>query len=292
MSATWSTCSVHYERKKGPDVGKKVQLTDLSAMKRAGSKIVGVVAWDYQMARIVDRAGVDLVSVGDTVGINLWGHRNPLEVTMDQMIVVCQAVRRGVDRALLSCDFPFGPMQEGPRTAVQAAIRLVKEAGVDMVKLDGAADHLDAVTAVTRAGIPVFAQFGITPQTSLKYGVTYTAKPSVADVIPDEMLDEVVGEAKRLEEAGAALLNFTNSGPVAGAAVAQSVSIPVVGGFGGGPWLDGRMRMATAAIGYDANALDDPPDTYANVAQIAHDAISAYAEDVRSARQLPGGIPV
>jgi 3-methyl-2-oxobutanoate hydroxymethyltransferase len=273
-------------------VGKKVQLTDLSSMKRAGSKIVGVVAWDYQMARIVDRAGVDLVSVGDTVGINLWGHRNPLEVTMDQMIVVCQAVRRGVDRALLSCDFPFGPMQEGPRTAVQAAIRLVKEAGVDMVKLDGAADHLDAVTAVTRAGIPVFAQFGITPQTSLKYGVAYTAKPSAADVIPDEMLDEVVGEAKRLEEAGAALLNFTNSGPVAGAAVAQSVSIPVVGGFGGGPWLDGRMRMATAAIGYDANALDDPPDTYANVAQIAHDAISAYAEDVRSARQLPGGIPV
>ena len=81
---------------------EKVQLTDLQAMKRDGRKIVGVVAWDYQMARIVDRAGVDLVSVGDTVGINLWGQPNPLEVTMDQMIVVCQAVRRGVRRALLS----------------------------------------------------------------------------------------------------------------------------------------------------------------------------------------------
>ena len=88
------------------------------------------------------------------------------------------------------------------------------------------------------------------------------------------MLDEVVGEAKRLEDAGAALLNFTNSGPVAGAAVAAAVSIPVLGGFGGGPWLDGRVRMATAAIGYSADGLDNPPDTYANVAQIAHDAIT------------------
>jgi 3-methyl-2-oxobutanoate hydroxymethyltransferase len=271
---------------------KKVQLTDLAAMKKQGRKIVGVVAWDYQMARIVDRAGVDLVSVGDTVGINLWGQPNPLEVTMDQMIVVCQAVRRGVSRALLSCDFPFGPMQESSKSAVRAAIRLVKEAGVDMVKLDGAADHLDAVAAVTRAGIPVFAQFGITPQTSLKYGVTYSATPNAGDTIPDEMLDEVVGEAKRLEDAGAALLNFTNSGPVAGAAVAAAVSIPVLGGFGGGPWLDGRVRMATAAIGYSADGLDNPPDTYANVAQIAHDAILAYADDVRSARQISGGIRV
>ncbi|MET0705168.1 MAG: 3-methyl-2-oxobutanoate hydroxymethyltransferase [Mycobacterium sp.] len=268
----------------------KVQLTDLAAMKRTGRKIVGVVAWDYQMARIVDRAGVDLVSVGDTVGINLWGQPNPLEVTMEQMIVVCQAVRRGVTRALLSCDFPFGPMQEGPKSAVRAAIRLVKEAGVDMVKLDGAADHLDAVTAVTKAGIPVFAQFGITPQTSLKYGVTYKATPGAGDTVPDEMLDDLVGEAKRLEAAGATLLNFTNSGPVVGAAVAQSVSIPVLGGFGGGPWLDGRVRMVNAAIGYSADGLDNPPDTYANVAQIAYDAIAAYADDVRSARQIAGGI--
>ena len=173
---------------------------------------------------------------------------------------------------------------------MRAAIRFVKEAGVDMVKLDGASDHLDAVTAVTRAGIPVFAQFGITPQTALKYGVTYSATPTAGDAVPDEFLDEMVGEAKRLEDAGAALLNFTNSGPVVGPAVAQAVSIPVVGGFGGGPWLDGRIRMATAAIGYSADALDNPPDTYANVAQIALDAITAYADDVRAARQIAGGI--
>ncbi|MBU8829683.1 3-methyl-2-oxobutanoate hydroxymethyltransferase [Mycolicibacterium goodii] len=271
-------------------MAEKVNLGDLQAMKVRGRKIVGVVAWDYQMARIVDRAGVDIVSVGDTVGINLWGQPNPLEVTMDQMIVVCQAVRRGVRRALLTVDLPFGPVQEGPEHAVRAAIRFVKEAGVDMVKLDAASDHIEAVSAVTRAGIPVFAQFGITPQTSLRYGVTYSATPSAGDAVPDELLDEMIGEAKRLEAAGATLLNFTNSGPVVGPAVAQSVSIPVLGGFGGGPWLDGRVRMATAAIGYSADALDAPPDTYANVAQIAFDAISAYADDVRAARQIAGGI--
>jgi 3-methyl-2-oxobutanoate hydroxymethyltransferase len=270
----------------------KVSLRSLQRMKDEGTKIVGVVAWDYQIARIVDRAGVDIVSVGDTVGMNLWGQSNPFEVTMEQMLVVTQAVRRGVRRALVSADFPFGPLQEGTDSAVRAAVRFVKEAGVDMVKLDGASDFPDAVTAVTRAGIPVFAQFGITPQTALRYGVEYNAIPSAADQVPDEMKDALVEEAKRLEEAGAALLNFTNSGPVVGEAVARAVSIPVVGGFGGGPWLDGRMRMAHAAIGYSAAAIDNPPDTYANVARITLDAMTAYADDVRAARQIPGGIPV
>jgi 3-methyl-2-oxobutanoate hydroxymethyltransferase len=270
----------------------KVSLRALQRMKDEGRKIVGVVAWDYQMARIVDRAGVDLVSVGDTVGVNHWGQANPFEVTMDQMVVVAQAVRRGVRRALLSVDFPFGPLQEGTDSAVRAAIRFVKEAGVDLVKLDAASDFPEAVAAITRAGIPVFAQFGITPQTALRYGVAYNAIPSAADQVPVELRDTMVAQAKLLEEAGAALLNFTNSGPVVGAAVAEAVSIPVLGGFGGGPWLDGRMRMAHAAIGYSASAIDDPPDTYANVARIALDAIAAYADDVRSARQIAGGIPV
>ncbi|WP_307795065.1 3-methyl-2-oxobutanoate hydroxymethyltransferase [Actinacidiphila acididurans] len=264
----------------------------LQRMKEEGRKIVGVVAWDYQVARIADRAGVELVSVGDTVGVNLWGHANPFEVTMDEMVLVAKAVRRGVRRALVSVDFPFGPLQEGTAEALRAAVRFVKEAGVDMVKLDAAAEHLDAVAAVAAAGIPVFAQFGITPQTALRYGVEYRAIPSAADQVPVEMKDAMVAEAKKLEEAGAVLLNFTNSGPVVGAAVAEAVSVPVVGGFGGGPWLDGRMRMAHAAIGYAASALDDPPQTYANVARITLDALTAYAGDVRAARQIAGGVPV
>jgi 3-methyl-2-oxobutanoate hydroxymethyltransferase len=269
-------------------VAARVSAPALQAYKREGRKIVGVVAWDYQMARIVDRAGVDLVSVGDTVGVNLWGHANPLEVTLEQMIVVAAAVRRGVERALVSCDFPFGPLQEGSGAAVRAAVRLVKETGVDMVKLDGAADHVEAVSAIDRAGIPVFAQIGITPQTALRHGVEYGA----ADTVPAALGDELVADARRLEAAGAALLDFTNSGPVVGPEVVRAVTIPVLGGFGGGPWLDGRVRMAHAAIGYAAAGLDEPPDTYANVARIAHDAIAAYADDVRGGRQIRGGIPV
>jgi len=269
---------------------EKITLGALRRMKDEGRKIVGVVAWDYQIARIVDRAGVDLVSVGDTVGVNLWGDATPFEVTMDQMVLVARAVRRGVRHALLSADFPYGPLQEGTDSAVRAAIRFVKEAGVDLVKVDAASDFPEAVTAIARAGIPVFAQFGITPQTALRYGVEYRSAPSSADQVPAEMTDALVAEAKRLEDAGAALLNFTNSGPVAGAAVAKAVGIPVVGGFGGGPWLDGRMRMAHAAIGYAASGIDDPPDTYANVARTTLDAITAYAGDVRAARQIAGGI--
>ncbi|WP_265862972.1 3-methyl-2-oxobutanoate hydroxymethyltransferase [Streptomyces sp. SKN60] len=270
----------------------KVTLNALRRMKDEKRKIVGVVAWDCPMARIADRAGADLISVGDTVGVNLWGHTNPLEITLDEMLVVTKAVRRGTRRALLSADFPYGPLQEGGAAAVRAAIRFAKEAGVDLVKLDGAADFPEAVEAVTRAGVPVFAQFGITPQTALRYGVEYRGVPSAAEQVPEEMLEAMVAEAKRLEEAGAVLLNFTNSGPVVGAAVAAAVSVPVVGGFGGGPWLDGRMRMANAAIGYSAQALDDPPETYAQVARTAFDALTAYAEDVRAARQIAGGIPV
>ena len=133
-------------------MNEKVTIGTLARMKRDGRKIVGVVAWDYQIAAIADRAGVEIVSVGDSVGVNLWGHRSPLEVTMEQMLVVCQAVRRAVSRALVSVDIPFGPVQEGTASAVRAAVRMAKEAGADLVKIDGAADFPEAVSAVARAG--------------------------------------------------------------------------------------------------------------------------------------------
>src|SRR6202163_2211900 len=221
-----------------------VTIPALQQMKRDGKKIAGVVAWDYQIARIADRAGVDFISVGDSVGVNLWGHANPLEVTMDEMLVVCKAVRRGTKRALVSCDFPFGPLQEGTDSAVRAAIRIVKEGGADMIKLDGAADFPEAVRALVRAGIPVFAQFGITPQTARKFGIPCGAHSAAGAQATAEMTAQLVEEAKLLEAAGASLLDFTNSGPVAGVAVVSAVKIPVIGGFGGGPWLDGRVRLA------------------------------------------------
>lgn len=234
-----------------------MDLATLQRMKREGRKIVGVVAWDYQIAQLVDRAGVELVSVGDSVGVNLWGQAEG-EITLEEMLIVCKAVRRGVKRALLSCDLPPAFI------SVENARRLV-EAGADMIKVEVGPD---IVGRIARAGIRVFAEF-------------HGKRP----------IDELVEEAKALEAAGASLLDFRHSGPEAGAAVVQAVSVPVLGGLGGGPWLDGRLRMAHAAIGYAASSLDSKTETYANVARTTLDAITAYAEDVRAARHLKGQRP-
>jgi 3-methyl-2-oxobutanoate hydroxymethyltransferase len=254
-------------------VNDTVTIPALQQMKRDGRKIVGVVVYDYQMAQIVDRAGVDIVSVGDSIGVNMWGLQSELDVTLDQMLLACKAVRRGVGRALVSCDFPYGPLQEGTDAAVRAATVLLKDGGADMVKVDAAPEFPEAVRAMTRAGIPVWAQFGMSPQGRMQAG---------------KGTDEFVTEAKLLEQAGAAMLDFTHSGPVAGPAVTAAVSIPVIGGLGGGPWLDGRVRALVNAIGYMATALDDTAERYANVARTALEAITTYAEDVRAARQVRG----
>lgn len=266
----------------------KITIPQLHQMKRDGKKIVGSVVWDYQMARIVDSVGIEIMSVGDTVGHNLWGQENPLEITMDQMITVTQAVRRGTKRALLSVDFPYGPLQAGVDAAVNAGIRMVKEAGVDMIKLDGAADFPEAVSAMTKAGIPIWAQFGLTPQTALQYGIEYGAMSEASAEASETMKDRLIEEALMLEKAGAALLDFTNSGPVVGPAVVDAVSIPVIGGFGGGPWLDGRVRMAHAAIGYGAKFMDSDADNYANVAKITQQAITELCADIRAGKQIRG----
>jgi 3-methyl-2-oxobutanoate hydroxymethyltransferase len=208
----------------------------------------------------------------------MWGQQSELEVTLDQMLLACTAVRRGVEHALVSCDVPYGPVQTGTDAAVRAATRLMKDGGADMVKVDAAAEFPDAVRAMTRAGIPVWAQFGVTPHGTAKKhsAATHTTH------------DEFVAEARLLEQAGAVMLDFTHSGPVAGPAVTAAVSIPVIGGLGGGPWLDGRVRSIGNAIGYLASALDDTTERYANVARIALDAITTYAGDVRAARQIRG----
>ena len=201
-------------------------LARLAELKRAGKKIVAVVAWDTPMAKLADAAGVDLVSVGDSVGVNLWGQKEG-EITDDELLVVAKAVRRGVKRALLSVDVPPGG----------DAMRIAREAEADMVKVLAPAD------VIRKIRVPVFAEM---------HGDKAT---------PEEM----VSLAKQLEAAGAVMLDFRHSGPVAGAAVAKAVKIPVIGGLGGGPWLDGRIRRLDTLFGY-------PP---------ASDALRAYIEDVR-----------
>src|SRR6478735_6997453 len=191
----------------------KMTIAALQQMKREAKKIAGVVAWDTPMAKIADRAGVDLVSVGDSVGVNLWGHDDPLQVTMEEMLIVCKAVRRGTTRALVSCDLPYGPVQQSPKAAIAASERLMKEGGADMIKVDAAADFPDAVRALVEAGVPVFAQFGLTPQTAARHGIPYSAQNSPDAQATAEAAAKLVEEALMLEQAGACALDFTNSGP-------------------------------------------------------------------------------
>jgi 3-methyl-2-oxobutanoate hydroxymethyltransferase len=246
---------------------EKITIARLQQMKRDGRKVVGVVVYDYPMARIADRAGVDIISVGDSVGVNIWGHAREDEVTLEQMLLACTAVRRGVEHALLSCDVPASA------DPVDAARVLVKDGGADLVKV---AAGPETIRTIVDAGVAVWAQMSGQGAGGRGQGVSG---------------DEVAGlvrEAQALAAAGASLLDFRHSGPVAGPAVAQALSIPVIGGLGGGPWLDGRVRASVHAIGYSAAALDDQADRYANVARVALDAIAAYADDVRSGRQAKG----
>ncbi len=266
----------------------RVTIPRLHEMKRAGEKIFGVVAWDTHMAAIADRVGVEIVSVGDTVGKNLWGHTNPLEVTMDEMIVVARAVRRGVSRALVSADFPYGPLQEGDRRSA-ARRHPVRQGG-------GRRPH----QARRRGRLPAGGHRA-NPGRHPRLGAVRADAADGADAghpvrepggrgrgLPDGFADRMVAEALRLEEAGAVLLDFTNSGPEAGRRWSRRSSIPVIGGFGGGPWLDGRVRLAQAAVGYDVAALDAEPKGYANVARVIHDALATCAGDVRGGRQIRG----
>ncbi len=232
-------------------------------MKRDGQKIVAVVVYDYQLAQIVDRAGVDLVSVGDSAGVNMWGHESEGDVTVDQMLLACKAVRRGVTHAIVSCDIPSSSPD-----LVSAARRLVGEGGADMVKVEAGAE---SIRSIVDAGIAVWAQFS-------GQGAGGSGQEVAA----------LVREALALEGAGASLIDFRHSGPVAGPAVVAAVSIPVIGGLGGGPWLDGRVRAIANAIGYSAAALDDQADRYANVARVALEAVGSYANDVRAGRQIRG----
>jgi len=247
----------------------RITIATLQQMKRDGRKIVGAVVYDYPMARIVDRAGVDIVSVGDSVGVNMWGHATEEEITLEEMLVACRAVRRGVTHALVSCDVPGGVDD-----VVGAARALVFEGGAEMVKVEAGAEEIGAIV---QAGIPVWAQLS-----------GQSVGSGQAAVGSGRELADLVNQAKALEAAGASLLDFRHSGPEAGPAVARAVSIPVLGGLGGGPWLDGRVRAIANALGYTAAALDDTADRYANIARVALDAITSYADDVRGGRQVRG----
>jgi 3-methyl-2-oxobutanoate hydroxymethyltransferase len=254
----------------------KLTVADLQQMKRDKKKICAAITYDYQMAQILDHAGFDLLTVGDSVGRNMWGQATHHDVTVEQMIIVCLAVTRGAKRAVVSCDMPFGPVQEGADAAVRAAIRLVKDGHAEMVKLDNATSNLEAVRRIATGGIPVWTQFGFSPQSMLSRGSLDNSTEEMAK----RMREQIVNDAKALEEAGASLLDLTHVRDHSiYAEVAEKCRIPVLGGSStAGPEADGRIS------GFTYRAGGPVPGRGGEVARLVHDLATKYVDDVRNAR--------
>ncbi|HEY3116724.1 MAG TPA: 3-methyl-2-oxobutanoate hydroxymethyltransferase [Chloroflexota bacterium] len=258
----------------------KLTVADLQQMKRDGKKIAAAICYDYQMARIMDAAGMDLLTVGDSVGRNFWGQETHMEITVDQQIIACLAVTRGAERAVVNCDMPFGPLQEGAEPAVRAAIRLVKEGHAEVVKVDNAPANLEAVKRIAAAGIPVWTQFGFSPQSSLGSAAFDTATAETAKQYKEKILQD----ARELEEAGASMLDLTHvPDHNIYAEVVRTSKIPVLGGSSAaGPEADGRISGFT----YRFEQINGGgPGHGGEVAQLLMKLGKEYVENVRAAKQ-------
>lgn len=253
----------------------KLTVAGLQQMKRNGEKIVGVVCYDYPMARILDMAGADILSAGDSVGRNYWGQKTHNEVTVDQMVLVCKAVARGAERAVVNCDIPFGPVQAGVHAGLEAAIRLVKEGDAEMVKVDNAIANLDVVKAIAKAGIPVFTQFGFSPQSSLAMGDFHAH----TDEMVKQRKTKLIEEAKILEDAGASLLDCTGVTSDVYGAISEASSLPVLGGA--------ATHEADGKIGgmyYRVDQLEEGRPGRPNLAKYLYDGAIAYFQDIKAGK--------
>jgi len=253
----------------------KLTVTSLQQMKRDGQKIMAAVCYDFQLSRILDRAGVPLISAGDSVGYTNLGQLTRYGTTMDEMVLVSRAVARGAETAVVNADLPFGPVQAGYKEAVRAAIRLIQEGEAQMVKLDNAAANMDAVNAIVNAGIPLWPQFGFSPQSSMAIG-EFTARTE--DMLARRR-EQILREAQELEAAGASLLDLTGVTHDLYGEVARTVKIPVLGGQAGAE-ADGRIFT-----GFQVRASGiDQERTPMNIGGFIYDAVRTTLDNVKAAK--------
>ncbi len=252
----------------------------LADMKARGEQIVMVTAYDFPTGRLADRAGVDLVLVGDSGAQVVLGRESTVAISLDEMIMLSAAVRRGVSRALLVCDVPFGSTELSDAQAVETAIRFVKEAGADAVKIEGATpDRLSRIRAITAAGIPVVGHIGLTPQTATALGGFRAQGRTV------ETATRFVTEALAVEEAGAvALVAEAVPSEIAALACAE-VRIPMIG-IGAGP-ADGQVLVFHDLLGITEGHIPKFVKRFATIGDDIVAGLSAYAEAVRGG-SFPG----
>ena len=264
----------------GSEAPQKLPLTDLAERKRRGEPIVMVTAYDCPAARLADDAGVDVVLVGDSAAMTVLGHDSTVPATMDEMIVLTRAVNRGARRPLVIADMPFGSFQVSDEGALQNAVRFVKEAGADAVKLEGAGPTVSRVGALVAAGIPVMGHVGLTPQSVHAMGGFKVQGKS------EEQGDRVLADARALEEAGAyAIVLEAVPAPVA-ARVTTGLRIPTLG-IGSGVECDGQVLVLHDLLGLYDGRSPRFVRRYADVGAVTIDALERFAADVRE-RRFPG----
>lgn len=258
---------------------KKVTTNVLLEMKRRGEKIAMLTAYDFTSASIVDTAGIDVILVGDSASNVMAGHETTLPITLDQMIYHASSVVRGINRALIVVDLPFGSYQGNSKEALNSAIRIMKESGAHAVKLEGGAEIRESIERILSAGIPVMGHLGLTPQSIYKFG-TYTVRAR-----EQEEAKRLIQDAHILEKAGCFALVLEKIPAALAEQIAKEVSIPVIGiGAGGG--VDGQVLVFHDMVGLTKEFSPRFLRRYLNLNEEITSAVGNYVKDVKS-RDFP-----
>ena len=255
---------------------RKVTTARLAEMKARGEKIAMLTAYDFSFARILDGAGIDVVLVGDSAANVIHGYETTVPITLDQMIDHAASVVRGVQRALVVVDMPFGSYQGNSRLALQSAVRIMKESGAHCVKMEGGEFIVDSVKRILSAGIPVMGHLGLTPQSIYKFG-TYVVRATT-----DDEAEQLVKDALLLQEAGCFAIVLEKIPAQLAARVAKQLTIPVIG-IGAGPGVDGQVLVTHDMLGINQEFAPRFLRHYAQLHDAMQGAFESYIADVKSA---------
>lgn len=254
---------------------KRITTHQLQEMKNRGEKISMLTAYDFSMAKLIDGAGVDVILVGDSASNVMAGHETTLPITLDQMIYHAASVVRGVKRALVVVDLPFGTYQGSSGEALRSAIRIMKEAGAHAVKLEGGSEVKDSVERILSAGIPVMGHLGLTPQSIYKFG-TYTVRAK-EEAEAQKLLDD----SQLLQECGCFGIVLEKIPAVLAGKVSKSLHIPTIG-IGAGADTDGQVLVMQDMLGITQEFKPRFLRRYADLTTIVTDAVSQYVKDVKA----------
>ena len=254
---------------------KKVTTSKLLEMKQAGEKISMLTAYDYSMATVIDRAGMDIILVGDSASNVMVGNNTTLPMTVNQMIYHGKSVMNGVEKAMVVVDMPFGSYHASPAEAVTNAVKIMRETEADCLKLEGGIEIIESVKAILAAGIPIMGHLGLMPQSINKYG------SFVLRAQDDKEAQKLNEDAKLLEEVGCCSVVLEKIPAELAGKVTKELKIPTIG-IGAGPFVDGQVLVMHDMLGLNKGFSPKFLRRYANLYDIITEAVASYINDVKS----------